>query len=105
MELFAFLCLVLYNLNLFTSQAKFGETTVKSFKECMQIDVFFYSDDAKPPLDRVSLTDEVKPLESDEDSMSGDYVDDADTSKFNEDGSFIGVYMGNKGQGQNQSMV
>lgn len=53
----------------------------------------------------MSLTDEVKPLESDEDSMMGDYADDADTSKFNEDGSFLGAYIGGKGQDQNQSFV
>lgn len=58
------------------------------------------SDGEKPPYDRVSLTDDVKPLESDEDSILGDYDDDAEMSKFNEEGSFIGVYMDKKGQGQ-----
>lgn len=59
-----------------------------------------YSDGEKTPFDRVSLSDDVKPLESDEDSMMGDYDDDADMTKFNKDGSFIGVYMDKKGQDQ-----
>lgn len=55
------------------------------------------ADGEKTPFDKVSLSDDVKPLESDEDSMMGDYDDDADMTKFNEDGSFIGVYMDKKG--------
>ena len=55
------------------------------------------ADGEKTPFDRVSLSDDVKPLESDEDSMMGDYDDDADMTKFNEDGSFIGLYMDKKG--------
>ncbi|XP_076082728.1 neuroglian-like [Mytilus galloprovincialis] len=55
------------------------------------------ADGEKTPFDKVSLSDDVKPLESDEDSMMGDYDDDADMTKFNEDGSFIGIYMDKKG--------
>ena len=62
--------------------------------------MLFFRDGDKTPYDKASLTDEVKPLESDEDSMMGDYDDDQEMTKFNEDGSFIGVYMDKKGQDQ-----
>lgn len=48
-----------------------------------------YGDDRKP--DEVSLSESVKPYESDED-ITEEYGGDFDVSKFNEDGSFIGLY-------------
>lgn len=46
---------------------------------------------------RESLESDQKPLDSDSTDSLGDY-DDADPSKFNEDGSFIGVYNAKTGQ-------
>lgn len=48
-------------------------------------------EDEKPRADEVSLTESVKPYDSDED-ITEEYGGDFDVSKFNEDGSFIGIY-------------
>ena len=48
-------------------------------------------DEEKPNQDQVSLTESVKPYDSDED-ITEEYGGDFDVSKFNEDGSFIGIY-------------
>ena len=57
-------------------------------------------------MDQVSLSDDFeKGIESDEDSM-GEYGGDLDVSKFNEDGSFIGLYTDKKNKsGTTQSTV
>ncbi|XP_063408326.1 neuroglian-like [Mytilus trossulus] len=46
------------------------------------------ADGEKTPLDKISLSDVVKPLKSDDDSSTGDSDDDADMTKLNEDRSF-----------------
>lgn len=52
----------------------------------------FFRDENGPKFDNISLSDDFgKQIESDEDSM-GEYGGDLDISKFNEDGSFIGIY-------------
>ncbi|XP_060589743.1 neuroglian-like [Ruditapes philippinarum] len=48
-------------------------------------------DDDKPHADEASLSESVKPYESDDDPTE-EYGGDFDVSKFNEDGSFIGLY-------------
>jgi len=48
-------------------------------------------DDDKPRADEASLSESVKPYESDDDPTE-EYGGDFDVSKFNEDGSFIGLY-------------
>lgn len=54
-------------------------------------------DDEKPRADEVSLTESVKPYDSDED-ITEEYGGDFDVDKFNEDGSFIGMYVDKKKQ-------
>ncbi|XP_062591175.1 neuroglian-like isoform X1 [Saccostrea cucullata] len=55
--------------------------------------------------DNISLSDDFgKQIESDEDSM-GEYGGDLDISKFNEDGSFIGIYADKLAQNSKQSTV
>lgn len=44
-----------------------------------------------PEAEKVSLSESVKPYDSDED-ITDEYGGDFDVSKFNEDGSFIGLY-------------
>lgn len=51
--------------------------------------LYFRDDFDNPGYDNVSLSS-LKPIESDEDSM-GEYGE-IDIAKFNEDGSFIGLY-------------
>jgi len=53
-----------------------------------------FSEDPELPKSKVSLNSEEKPLDSETDSL-GEY-EDPDPSRFNEDGSFIGVYGGKK---------
>ena len=43
----------------------------------------FNRDNETPPFDKLSLKDEVKPLEIEDDSMTGDYAEDVNTSIFN----------------------
>ena len=47
-------------------------------------------------MDRLSLNDSVKGYDSDEDEDLREYGGDLDVSKFNEDGSFIGLYTDSK---------
>ncbi|OWF53856.1 neuroglian-like [Mizuhopecten yessoensis] len=62
-------------------------------------------DDEKPTNDRMSLNDSEKDYESD-DNFDQEYGDgDFDTTKFNEDGSFIGQYTDSKRRPPNQSVV
>ena len=49
-------------------------------------------DDEKPNQDQVSLTESVKPYDSGDEDITEEYGGDFDVSKFNEDGSFIGIY-------------
>ena len=49
-------------------------------------------EDEKPRPDEVSLTESVKPYDSDDEDITEEYGGDFDVSKFNEDGSFIGIY-------------
>lgn len=53
------------------------------------------NDTDRPKGDNVSLSGSVQPYDS-EDDLTKEYGDDFDVSKFNEDGSFIGVYVDNK---------
>lgn len=56
-------------------------------------------------MDNISLSDDFgKQIESDEDSM-GEYGGDLDISKFNEDGSFIGIYADKVTNNSKQSTV
>ncbi|XP_048727971.2 neuroglian-like isoform X3 [Ostrea edulis] len=56
-------------------------------------------------MDNISLSDDFgKQIESDEDSM-GEYGGDLDISKFNEDGSFIGIYADKLTHNTKQSTV
>ena len=52
----------------------------------------FFSDRPNKSQSQGSLDSDEKPLDSDTDSL-GEY-EDQDASKFNEDGSFIGLYTG-----------
>lgn len=61
-------------------------------------------DDEKPTNDRMSLNDSEKDYDSDDD-LDQEYGMDFDTSKFNEDGSFIGQYADSKRHQTNQSVV
>ncbi|XP_033727547.1 neurofascin-like isoform X2 [Pecten maximus] len=61
-------------------------------------------DDEKPTNDRMSLNDSDKDYDSDDD-LDQEYGIDFDTSKFNEDGSFIGQYTDSKRHPPNQSVV
>ncbi|WAR17044.1 NRG-like protein [Mya arenaria] len=58
------------------------------FHDVGRIDDDDYNDN---PDEKVSLSESVKPYESDED-ITEEYGGDFDVSKFNEDGSFIGLY-------------
>lgn len=61
---------------------------------CFLFYFFCYSDDDyddKPHGEEASLSESVKPYESDDDPTE-EYGGDFDVSKFNEDGSFIGLY-------------
>lgn len=50
----------------------------------------------------MSLSESVKPYESDED-ITEEYGGDFDVSKFNEDGSFIGLYGDKKSKYSSES--
>ncbi|KAJ8322337.1 hypothetical protein KUTeg_000808, partial [Tegillarca granosa] len=67
-----------------------GHDPEKELKESGFHDLSRADDFDNPGYDNVSLSS-LKPIESDEDSM-GDYEGEIDVSKFNEDGSFIGLY-------------
>ena len=71
---------------------------------------FFYDfrgddeEDQKPHPDEVSLTESVKPYDSDED-ITEEYGGDIDFTKFNEEGSFIGVYGDKKSKNAKEATV
>lgn len=58
-----------------------------------------FSEDVEDPekAEKVSLTESVKPYESDDDPTD-EYGGDFDVSKFNEEGSFIGAYGESRGR-------
>lgn len=55
-----------------------------------------------PDTEKLSLSESVKPYDSDED-ITEEYGGDFDVSKFNEDGSFIGLYGDRKSKYGNES--
>lgn len=61
-------------------------------------------DDEKPRAEEVSLTESVKPYDSDDD-VTEEYGGDFDVNKFNEDGSFIGVYVDKKNKTAKEATV
>lgn len=64
-----------------------------------------FRDEDGHKMDNISLSDDFgKQIESDEDSM-GEYGGDLDISKFNEDGSFIGIYADKVTNNSKQSTV
>lgn len=74
-------------------------------KNISEIHLSNFRDEDGHKMDNISLSDDFgKQIESDEDSM-GEYGGDLDISKFNEDGSFIGIYADKVTNNSKQSTV
>lgn len=74
-------------------------------KNLSEIHLSNFRDEDGHKMDNISLSDDFgKQIESDEDSM-GEYGGDLDISKFNEDGSFIGIYADKVTNNSKQSTV
>lgn len=84
-------------------------STMLNFQEWLinlsEIHLSNFRDEDGHKMDNISLSDDFgKQIESDEDSM-GEYGGDLDISKFNEDGSFIGIYADKVTNNSKQSTV
>jgi hypothetical protein len=69
------------------SQRVRRKKTSEDFYLCFSDD-----DNDDPDIEKISLSESVKNYYDSDDDPTGEYEGDLDTSKFNEEGSFIGLY-------------